>query len=170
MKWKIRSEEVDWKKAIVCNEQHLSQEQSQSNHPSSYSWSLLVLSYFSLLSSPSLLFCLTLCCYAFVFPLLTLSSCHHPTLLLQDGWSPLRDCGMLEEYMSNRCLITVLIAGQGETDMYTHSHSDREVNSHSFFTFMHSLYYYFRGKWHAMNNFNTRSWSLSPDTCLHNCH
>lgn len=80
---------------------------------------------------------------------LPLRSCHHPCyfspflpslpptplfffhviipLLLWDRWSPQRDCGMLEEYESNRCLITVLIAGHRETHTHTHTcYSDKQ--------------------------------------------
>lgn len=41
---------------------------------------------------------------------------------LQDCWCPQRECGMLEEFKSNRCLITVLI-----TDTHTHTcYSDKQ--------------------------------------------
>lgn len=130
---KIKREEGWQRKAFASNEQHLSSVHafnhilppppslyfsSTSQFPSSaHAFSL----YF--LSLPS----------SFFFPVII-------PLLLWDCWSPQRDCGMLEEYESNRCLITVLIAGHGET--YTHiftvTSNGRDDNSYIFLAFSRS--------------------------------
>lgn len=61
----------------------------------------------------------------FFFFSLSLSPALTPPLLC-DCWSPKRDRGMLQEYESNRCLITVLIAGHGETHARVHSDEQRQ--------------------------------------------
>lgn len=75
-------------------------------------------------------------------------------LLLRDCWSPRRRRGTLEEYESNRCLITVLIAGHGETGT---RYSDE--TSSTFLTLSLPS--------PGVNSFNMLiawSWSLSWDT------
>ncbi len=65
---------------------------------------------------------------------------------------------MLEEYESNRCLITVLIAGHRDTHTHTHiftvTSNGRDDNSSTFFTLLRSLSHHFMGELPGMNNFN----------------
>ena len=98
--------------------------------------------------SPSLWF-FSLCLSFFFLLLLS------PPLLLCDCWSPKRDRGMLQECESNRCLITVLIAGRGETRAFSQWRATAEMitpphSSHSRAPFSR----HFMAELPGMNNSN----------------
>ena len=117
--WNENQTRGGWqRKAISSNEQHLSPAHSQSNHPSP-SRSLFTC-YLSLpVTVPVIFPSLPLVFF------LSLSLSLTPPLQC-DCWSPKRDRGMLQESASNRCLITVLIAGHGETHAHVHSDERRQ--------------------------------------------
>lgn len=64
---------------------------------------------------------------------------------------------MLQWYKSNRCLITVLIAGHraAHAHIFTVTSNVGDDNSSTTFTFLRSLSHHFMGELPAMNNSNT---------------